>query len=252
MRIYKSINSWTEWPRPKKPELHWKAGRSAMELAKAFLPPNARGPKLPAALARLFRGAGRFANLVIDEGVPELLTDLPPHGAKGPRNHDMWLRGQSAGGLVGIGLEAKADESFDEVIGEKYRTALRKRGAKSSTRTPERFAAVTSLALGREVGAAELTECPLRYQLITGVAGTLLQSAREKRDIAAFVVYELASAITEERKRALNGRDYDAFARALPAAPTTASGLIGPIRYTANHVLPRDVEFWLGKVTQRV
>jgi hypothetical protein len=249
MRILKPIETWEEWTRPASPDLHWKEGRSAMELAKAFF--RKGEPQLPKPLASALKAIPVFSDAEFHEAIPELTTSLPPRGSAGPRNHDVWLRGTAQSRRIAVGVEAKADEEFDEILHKKYRTAVRDRDGGASTMLPERCAAVVELCLGRRWSHEELDGCELRYQLFSGVAGTLIQAAREECSRAAFIVYEFASAQTDDRLRERNQRDYDRFLAALPASDRSAvNQLRGPIPYTRSEFLPRDVELWIGKVEE--
>src|SRR5688572_31607928 len=88
----RQITRWEDWSQPAQPDLHWVEGRSAMELARAFF--RSGIPCLPPVIDTVLRSNPRFERAAIIEGVPELKTMLPPQGASGPRNHDLWLRGE--------------------------------------------------------------------------------------------------------------------------------------------------------------
>jgi hypothetical protein len=203
MRLLREIDDWEkDWPRPVRPELQWRVGRSAVELAKAFF--RSGTPCVPDVIYEVFQATPSLAQIQFLEGLPELTTSLPPEGTSGPRHHDLWLRGCAGNQLVGVGLEAKVDEPFGDPISHKYRTAMSAREAGKSTDRPERYEAVASLVLRRSVPANELRHCLLRYQLMSGVAGTLIQASLERRPMAAFLVYELITESSDKGRQELN------------------------------------------------
>lgn len=204
---------------------------------------------MPSSVQLAFESNPRLSGLTIREGVPELKTPLPPRGAKGDRNHDVWLRGFLGDERVGVGIEAKADEEFDKVVSVRYRNALKLRRKMPTTQQPERIAAVVSFVLGRPVVPGELAKMPLRYQLFTGVAGTLIQAARDGSPLAVFVVFELVSSKTTKGNLERNSADYQAFLAALPTGSRTGT-FVGPLHYPKSDSLTHSVELWIGKVSQ--
>jgi hypothetical protein len=136
-----AITRWEEWTRPKR-DYHWKEGRSAMELAKAWF---RRGQlAAPQEFNELLNTEPRLSGLAFERAIPELVTRLPERGEG--RNHDLWLLGRTSREQVTVCVEAKADESFgnDTVAGYLHRS-LRRRQRGESTRVPERVEALLQL-----------------------------------------------------------------------------------------------------------
>jgi hypothetical protein len=134
------LTDWRAWTRPKK-DYQWRAGRSAMELARAwFVSPT---PVCPREIADLLASHPRAAGLLLVEGIPEHVTSLPERGEG--RNHDLLLYGHGESGTIVISVEAKVDESFGETIGTYWNKGKR---SATPTRAPERIEALLSLAFG--------------------------------------------------------------------------------------------------------
>jgi hypothetical protein len=89
-----------------------------MELARAWF--TAPAPVVPPELAALLASRSETADIVLSEGWPELITQLPERGEG--RNHDLVLLGTGTEGSVLVAIEAKVDESMGPSIGE-YRRA---------------------------------------------------------------------------------------------------------------------------------
>jgi hypothetical protein len=102
-----SVDEWRDHAGPASAE-HWKDGRSAKELAKAWI----KGDGI-AALVRLLDTESQTAGLVIEQAVAEAQVAFD---SCGKRNHDLLIKGRVARGPIVIGLEAKADETFGETV----------------------------------------------------------------------------------------------------------------------------------------
>ena len=236
------IRSVKEWGRLAKPAAtnHWKDGRSAKELAKSWIAGDGQ-----AALIRLLDTHQATADLSIDSAMAEAQVSFDEYPG-GKRNHDLLVRGTCASGSIVIGLEAKADESFGQTIAAYDRHARRIRDAGKSTNAPERLTALLD-----EIGAMSLERVPsagdLRYQLFSGVAGTL--AAADGDDLAAFVVHEFATDLTTEAKREANKRALAEFVGDVTGAvaPDGDWWLLGPF-----HVPSRrwsKVPLFIGHLT---
>jgi len=130
---------------------------------------------------------------------------------------------------VVIGLEAKADESYGETIATYRRNALAIRAAGRSTNAPERLSGLLT-----DIGLISLDTHPtfgdLRYQLFSGVAGTLA-AVSEPGELAVFFVHEFATPQTIPAKRAENHADLNRFLGDVFGAPALDVNpwLIGPL-----------------------
>jgi hypothetical protein len=102
-----SLDEWAQLGKPASAD-HWKAGRSAYELARDWTEGDAATARLSSLSV-----CPAFAGVELLDGVVEKRTqfDDDPHG---PRNHDLLLRARlPSGTAVTVGVEGKADESFD-------------------------------------------------------------------------------------------------------------------------------------------
>ena len=129
------IADWRAWSPPKDLK-HWRAGRSAVELARAWF--TSEAPRIPPEFAALLASSQLLVGLRSLHGVPECVTALPEAGEG--RNHDLVLEGETAGGRVLIAVEAKADEKFGQRIGKYWAQKLEERSAPGGapSRAPER------------------------------------------------------------------------------------------------------------------
>ena len=73
-----------------------------------------------------------------------------------------------------VGVEAKVDEPFDDkTVGAYYQAALIDRNMGRGTRVPERIRGLVSLYAPGRIDEALCSVGPIRYQLLTGTAGTV-------------------------------------------------------------------------------
>ena len=201
------IAQYHHWTRPKK-DYHWKAGRSAMELARSWFRNNDQ-PKPPDELLSLLHSSPWLQDLQFTTGIPELVTPLPERGEG--RNHDLALIGNTDDEQVTVTIEAKADEPFgNDTILEYYNKAITKRDNGTPTRVPERIEQLLAM-VDPETPVQESKWKDLRYQLLTALCGTILQAKIDGSTIAVLVVHEFDSDITEPDKHAQNHRELEAF-----------------------------------------
>lgn len=232
------ITRWEDWTPPKE-VYHWKPGRSAMELAKAWF--RRPAPSAPAELSNLLASSKRLKRLKLASGVPEHVTSLPERGEG--RNHDLWLLGQTAAGQVTVCVEAKADEPFGSHTVAEYRAAAETRKKKGeSTKVPERIDQL--LALVPKAGPAW---DGIRYQLLTAICGTAIQAGRDKSTLAVLVVHEFHTKETTPENIKVNKDAFDDFMAAVGATakPAKAGVLYGP-------VVVGDVEVLIGKAVKKM
>jgi hypothetical protein len=200
-RAIRTLEDWRIQASPAS-ETHWKDGRSAKELARVWT--EGSGPEDLTQLLALQPATSDF-KIVSAIAEEQVAFDRHPGGK---RNHDLLIRGEAGGGRVVVGLEAKADETFGQTV-RRYLAdglALRRRG--KNTKAPERLA-----GLMQDVASVSLDRTPtfgdLRYQLFSGVAGTV--AAAQPGEIAVFVVHEFATGLTKPEKRNANRLDLSRF-----------------------------------------
>lgn len=246
-----SIVDWRRWERPASPDRHWRCGRSAMELARAWF--RSPAPVVPAEITELFRSHPLTARLHITSGCPEARTPLPPDGSSGPRCHDLLLNGLVEDHLskTTICVEAKVDEPFGEdIVGDYWNSKL---GHRTSDVCP-RIRALLDIVFG---AAADPNAPPWRdlaYQLLTAVAGTLLQAARDGSDLAVFIVHEFdhsdhCATISRVRLEE-NHQAFETLVHLLPGLANTAvqpGRLLGPVAFAESEHLSKPLELLLGR-----
>jgi hypothetical protein len=175
----RSVEDWHRLCPPKKRAAHWVDGRSAKELAKAWFRKGVGA--VPEELAGLLGSHETTRDLVVESATPECQTSLDKFPGE-TRNHDVVLFGHAGTRQVVIGLESKADEPFDRVLGEYYDM---KKG--TSSNVPRRIEQLVG-ALFASRGAVEWRG--LRYQLVHGCAATLIEAKLRHADVAVLVVHE--------------------------------------------------------------
>lgn len=216
------ITSWETWTRPKK-DYQWEAGRSAMELAKAWF--RQERVAVPTELAQLLASSARLSGLQLVRGIPEHVTGLPERGEG--RNHDLWLLGRTASEQVTICVEAKADEPFgNETVAEYRASATKRRENGKPTKASERIAQLLALVPGEKCRWEKI-----RYQLLTAICGTAIQAKLDGSALAVFAVHEFHTSKTTPDKIAVNANDFNAFMAAIGASdtPVKPGRLYGPV-----------------------
>jgi hypothetical protein len=144
-------------------------------------------------------------DLVLEVAEPECQAQLD--NFSGPRCHDLLIRGWRGDDQLVIGVEGKTDETFGPTLAQALATP-------PPSRRPERVAALTKAVFG----PVDLTTVGhLRYQLLHGLAGTLVSAAAHEAAVAIFLIHEFRLDGTSIRKLDENQRDLDRFLRQLPA-----------------------------------
>ena len=170
----------------------------------------------------------------------------------GPRNHDLLVVASTNVGRVVVGIEGKADETFDRDLMGFCAAALRRQ---ASTRAPERLDRLTRALFGTTL-AEDPTLGSLRYQLLSALAGTLVEARRFNAAAAVLLVHEFSTPETDPRKQRQNASDLESFVARLGAAPRTTSDqgawLAGPFAVPGNTHLPADIPVYVGKLSTRI
>lgn len=227
------ITIYEDWTRPKK-AYHWKDGRSAKELAKAWFRQGYLSP--PDELMVLLHSEKRFHDLLLICGIPEHVTPLPVKGEG--RNHDLWLHGEAPCESVTVCIEAKADEPFGTYSIDGQRQAAIKRNKES--RVPQRIDALLAMVSKPNVKCAW---DKVRYQLLTAICGTALQAKKDQSTVAVLVIHEFHTQSTKAKKLKANDDAFQDFLSVLgyPLKSREAPHLYGPF-------IVDGVDCFVGKI----
>jgi len=243
-----SIDNWFRIAPPKRGAYHWKDGRSAKELARAWC--GKPGPPYPPKdFLDLLAPLVTEDQLTQAVGWPEHLVpidDLPGE----PPNIDLAILSVGLRGLTAICVEAKSDEPFGEYASTVYDTAVNRIARGNPTGSLQRLQHLEELLLPEPTKGLPGRE-EIRYQLLTGVAAALAMAKKDNAPIAVFVVHEFlfAGQFTEE-KRLQNEIDLDRFLTTLTGGSiTSAKGgvLLGPLSPPSPQADWGGVSLYLGK-----
>ena len=224
---------------------HWAVGRSAMELARDWLEGDAADRA-----AALLRSRPELAAVTLRDGIVEKLTRFDDIGG-GPRHHDLLLRGSMPSGPLVVGVEGKADETFDLTLREYVANARRRRP--ETTRAPERLDRLTAMFFG-----SVLDEDPglgeLRYQLLSALAGTLADAKLAGARHAVVLIHEFVTAQTKDELHAANAEALGAFVDRLQLEPAgdADAWITGPAVIRGDgRWLPAEIPVSVAKLVTR-
>jgi len=204
-----SVDEWFKYAPPKMGIRHWKDKRSAKEAAKAWI--GTGKPVMPIELKSVLDTHQFTKDFYPDWVIPEMITVLD--NFKGEhRNQDLGISGASPEGKVFISVEAKADEPFDKMI------SMQISNAKEGSKIPARIEGFSKAIFGRPV---DDRIGQLKYQLLTGLAGALIEAKSQNADYAVFIVHEFISRSLDAKKLSRNSDDFQMFFEEL----TEISGL---------------------------
>jgi hypothetical protein len=261
----KGFSDWEKYALPPERKNHWKEGRSEFELGRVW---TARGePMVPYELHDLFESHAATRGIVVKTGVTQHETTLP-FARGGPRCHDLMLTAELDGGVVTICIESKADESFGGTLkDELVRARKRAQQCNRKTRFPERLDWLTCSLLGlsafRDEQRLDILAAisTLPYQLLSAIAGTLLEAERQEATTAIFVVHEFRTSLTKDVLLEANADALNCFLRLLLSAnngnigdlPLRNGEMIGPISIvertvTAAIKMPLNLPLFIGKI----
>ena len=234
------IEKVNDWARPKRKD-HWKAGRSAMELAKAW-----HRLTVPEELLNLLSGHQRLANLNFIRLVPEKVTSLPEKGEG--RNHDLCILSKTPSGNVTISIEAKADEPFgNHTVGEYWSLSMKRRKKGETTKVPERIKKLLTL-VGEKGDPTKSQWANVRYQLLTAICGTAIEAKKDSSKLCVFIVHEFKTSKTNKKNLDRNRKDYEIFLRVF----LNNKDIVINDKFLYGPVSVNGVKCLVGKVSRKV
>jgi hypothetical protein len=235
-----SVESWFEFAPPKDGLRQWVDHRSAKELAKAFC--GSGKVCIPTELQSLLDSNPTLGHIEITEAWPEHKIALDTFRGE-TRNADLAGIAVGCTGTVALTIEAKADESFGELI----ETVLAKAPKRSNK--PERIEMLMQGLFGRQTDLSTI-----RYQLLHGVAASLIFAADQQAAAAVFVVFEFRSPSCSEENLARNASDLQRFVALLSdtSEPLRLGNLSGPFTVPGGGRIPAGVPLFIGKSIREV
>jgi hypothetical protein len=196
--------------------------------------------------------------LELIEGYAELKTKL--RGERGgERNHDLLLVGRTPSEKVVLGVEGKADETFDRTLAERWEEARKTiEEKKEPTNWPKRLGRLAPALLGVEAtmpdGSLNPSIAEVPYQLLSALAGTLIEAEDREAQLAILVAHTFRTAKTTDERIAANHEALADFIARFADESTNEIGeeqLYGP--FQAHDVpssrIPSSIEFLIGALT---
>ena len=246
-----SVADWRDLAPPRGKDRHWRAGRSAMELAEAWC--GSGSPCVPGEIQAILQSHPDIKELTLISGEPEVRLPFDDIAGE-PRNADLVLLAEDSQGRVAITVEAKADEPFGETLTVALATAER---AKADNPRSHRETRIRQLLAALMPANSESTPGfgATRYQLLTAAAGTLAWARQVGANRAVLLVHEFTGPETDDRKVAANSHDLDAFAAQISGGRITRlepGRLAGPITVPGAPLIEHPAALYLGKISVAV
>lgn len=238
----RSIADWRRLAPPVNPDKQWKEGRSAFELARAWVS-STGDAMVPIELVQLFEKT-EFATVAFNEVEPEKLVRFDE--IRNPRHADLVIKAESSRlGTLAISIEAKADEEF----GRRLRTVRAEAAGKPGSRIEER---VSSLCAGLFGQANPQPYNNLRYQLLFGAAAAVAHGNSLGASAAFFIVHEFITPLTSDARHNANHANLDQFISRLSNGSIEhlcRGKLEGPISIPGNAYF-RAMPLYVGLITR--
>jgi hypothetical protein len=235
----RSVEDWLLLAHPPDAAAEWKDFHSAKELARAYF--RTGSPAVPEEMVALLNSRPETQGFQIDTAVAGKSIIADTHWAK-KRYSDLLLYGQRGQEKIVVAVEAVADQPFGDTIGD----ALM-HGTPDNPR-PALMYDLSRAVFGRAIDA-ELRR--LRYQLLHGVAATIIEAGNRRAAFAVFVVHEFLSLALDFDRVMRNDEDLTAFVHSVPRGheERLSCGTLLPLTTAQGEMgVPSDIPFSLGKI----
>lgn len=202
-----SLDDWASFVR----KTHWKKGRSALSVADFIL--NREGAAhLESQLSQVLQQEVSIRRITPEK---QVRFDLYGRG----RFHDLAMDCVvSDGKSLFVGLEAKVDESFGNLIQDELINAEKELARNPRSKALQR---IRDLPARYSPSLSANSMLDVRYQLVHGTAGTVsaLRENEAPYDMYVFFVLVFKTALYDQQKGAENHRDYLRFLARVGASP---------------------------------
>ena len=239
-----SLDDWQRHAGPKSP-VQWQDGRSAKETARHWL---AALPALPADVVATLASHPNFSTVTDWSAEPEVQLRFDRRRGE-PRNTDLLVLARDVHGPFLVAVEAKADETFGQMVAEAAADALERLTVNPRSGGVARLVdLVASLLPQATPGAAAVTE--LRYQLLTAAAGVLAHAKAHHIARSVLLVQEFVTPRTTDSRHAANADDLDRFLHRLSGGHFSKAAhgeLLGPIAVPGTPLFPDAPALYVGK-----
>lgn len=223
---------------------------SAYETARAWTQPN----RVPAEIGQLFTLAP-LEGFRLERAVVEARTWFDEYG--GPRYHDLLLqaRHETSGRVAVIGIESKVNEDFGGTIKSEHTRAVA-RGDRDgyASNMPKRLHGLSVALLNRDLAPEQPydpRDAELRYQLLSALAGTLVEADVADAAVAVLLVHEFQTPLSKsgvaERSASRIQELLTRFGRALTDQLPVGRPL-GPFQVRGGGKIPAGGAFYIAKV----
>jgi hypothetical protein len=243
VHIISTLDEWYTYAPPKSPS-HWRAGRSAMEIARSWL--GSGDGSLPQEVVAILTSHPEFGAVESWEAEPEARLHFDSFPGE-PRNSDLLVLAKDNLGPYLIAVEGKGDEPYGETMGKAAVNAAKRLRDNPRSNGIARLEQLATALLPPGISSQILNA--LRYQLLTACAGAVAEADRRGLARAVMLVHEFITNETEDTKHQINARDLDAFLTQISgevAVSVQEGHLLGPFR----HADYAAVRLYVGKVSR--
>ena len=180
-----SLNTWFEFFPPKGGKKQWKEKNSALEFAKKVLSPEFENDIKDHILKPLSNDAN--SNFRIIKAMPECITKIDEFKG-GQRNHDLALIAKNDNNeKIAICFEAKVQESFGSKVEKQWKV-----GCKENSNIHDRIKGIWKSISNSDWNDSTLDLIKgIKYQILTGIIGTIKYAEKEGIHKCVFCVYQL-------------------------------------------------------------
>jgi hypothetical protein len=244
-RLITTLEQWQHHAPPKSAH-QWVDGRSAKEVARAWL--SSSGNEYPNEVQAALVSHPRFGPVTSWECEPE--AKLPFDSFPGePRNSDLAITATDAFGPYVLAVEAKADEPYGETVADAFVAALERVIENPRSNGIPRIQGLARLLFGPRASSPKVGV--LRYQLLTACAAAAAEATRRKASRAVMLVHEFITQATQDAKHERNTADLVQFLHRLggqPIEPFRDGYLYGPFSLPG----ALGVKLFVGKVKRNL